>query len=92
MIDVAAASTGAVVSIATSNDENHPASNIIDGDESTFWMTTGLFPQAFVISFPSMVEFRALQLRSTGVKYVVIEKSANNHPIDFEPIAEKGSH
>ena len=31
MFDVASAQSGAVVTIATSNDENHPASTIIDG-------------------------------------------------------------
>jgi hypothetical protein len=31
MFDVASVQTGTIVSIATSNDENHPASNIIDG-------------------------------------------------------------
>lgn len=31
MFDVAAAQSGTVVSLATSNDEDHPASTIIDG-------------------------------------------------------------
>jgi hypothetical protein len=61
-MDFAASGSGTVVSIATCNDENHPASNIIDGDENTFWMTTGLYPQSFVITFPQIIEFRSLQV------------------------------
>ena len=90
MLDVATTQAGAFISIATSNDENHPASNIIDANENTFWTTTGLYPQSFVVTFQQLTDFRAIQIVSSAIKHVVIEKSVNSHPIDFEPIAEKG--
>lgn len=31
MLDMPLAQSGAIVSVAISNDENHPASNVIDG-------------------------------------------------------------
>lgn len=89
MFDVASSQSGAVVSIATSNDENFPASTVIDGNDKTFWMTTGLYPQSFVITFPQTVEIKGMQLISFGIKYLVVEKSSSNHPIDFDPISEK---
>ena len=36
---------------ATSLDKDHPPSSIVDGDETTFWMTTGLYPQEVVVQF-----------------------------------------
>lgn len=45
MTDVALASGGASIAAATCADERFPPENTLDGGESTFWMTTGLFPQ-----------------------------------------------
>jgi heat shock protein beta-11 len=89
MFDLASSKTGAFVSCATSNDEDHPASNIIDGNDSTFWMTTGLYPQVVVITFPQQVEIKSIHIKCTGIKYCVLESSSKNHPTDFEPIAEQ---
>ncbi|XP_045890461.1 intraflagellar transport protein 25 homolog isoform X1 [Micropterus dolomieu] len=51
MIDSALSSLGATVVVATSSDENHPPENITDGNTKTFWMSTGMFPQEFIIRF-----------------------------------------
>ncbi|XP_065821599.1 intraflagellar transport protein 25 homolog isoform X2 [Labrus bergylta] len=40
MIDSSLNSLGAKVVVATSGDENHPPENIIDGNTTTFWMST----------------------------------------------------
>ena len=42
--------------MATCYDERFPPENIIDGDERTFWMTTGLFPQEFVVELSQLTE------------------------------------
>lgn len=36
---------------ATSLDTDHPPTNAIDSDETTFWTTTGLFPQELALKF-----------------------------------------
>ncbi|XP_024131060.1 intraflagellar transport protein 25 homolog isoform X2 [Oryzias melastigma] len=51
MIDSSFSSSGAKVVLASSSDESHPPENIVDGNMSTFWMSTGMFPQEFIIRF-----------------------------------------
>ena len=57
---------GAQVITATSSDENYPASNIIDGEDKTFWMTSGMFPQAFVVSFPQPISVHRVTIHCKG--------------------------
>ncbi|XP_076081832.1 intraflagellar transport protein 25 homolog isoform X2 [Mytilus galloprovincialis] len=64
MFDVALKSAGAQVVLATSSDDKYPPENIIDGDSETFWTTTGLFPQEFVIKFTSMMNMSKVELAS----------------------------
>eukprot|EP01138_Halocafeteria_seosinensis_P014259 gb/GECG01014559.1/.p1 GENE.gb/GECG01014559.1/~~gb/GECG01014559.1/.p1 ORF type:complete len:141 (+),score=12.46 gb/GECG01014559.1/:1-423(+) len=48
-MDLAHVSRGASIFSSTSYDPEHDANNIIDGDESTFWATTGMYPQEAII-------------------------------------------
>lgn len=68
MLDMPLVQSGCFVSMATSNDENHPASNIIDGNEQTFWMTTGLFPQTVILTFPQNIEIKSVKVSGYGGK------------------------
>jgi hypothetical protein len=34
--------------------------------EQTFWMTTGLYPQSLVISFPQTVEVKSVKITGHG--------------------------
>lgn len=89
MFDVALSSAGAQVVLATSSDENNAPENIIDGNSDTFWSTTGMFPQEFVISFQSLMNLNSVRLMSYGVKQLLVERSVQNDPNDFEVIGEK---
>ena len=51
--DFASAESGAMVVMASCCDERFPPDNVIDGRDSTFWMTTGMFPQELVIKLES---------------------------------------
>ena len=51
MSNLATKEGGASVTSATCQDDRHPAAAIIDGNEKTFFYTTGLFPQEVVIAF-----------------------------------------
>jgi hypothetical protein len=53
--NVATKEHGASVSSSTCTDERHPASAILDGNDKSFWYTTGLFPQEVVIAFTKEV-------------------------------------
>ncbi|XP_066548386.1 intraflagellar transport protein 25 homolog isoform X1 [Amia ocellicauda] len=89
MIDAALNSSGAQVILATSNDENYPPENIIDGSSETFWVSTGMFPQEFIIRFSNPVKVSLVTLQCYNVKHLKIEKSASNEAADFEAVIEK---
>ncbi|CAB1321528.1 unnamed protein product [Coregonus sp. 'balchen'] len=86
MIDPALSSLGAQVVLAASNDENHPPKNIIDGNTATFWMSTGMFPQEFIIRFAESMKIAHVTMHFKTLK---IEKSISDDATDFEPISEK---
>ncbi|XP_048352331.1 intraflagellar transport protein 25 homolog isoform X1 [Sphaerodactylus townsendi] len=80
---------GADVILATSNDEKYPPENIIDGRSETFWTTTGLFPQEFIISLHKCVMISKLTIQCYLVQTLRIEKSTSKDPVDFEHCIEK---
>ncbi|VDH90527.1 heat shock protein beta-11 [Mytilus galloprovincialis] len=57
-------------------------------DSETFWTTTGLFPQEFVIKFTSMMNMSKVELASCNVRRLILEKSTDSEPLNFEPIKE----
>ncbi|XP_075412604.1 intraflagellar transport protein 25 homolog isoform X1 [Tenrec ecaudatus] len=88
-IDLCLSSEGTEVILATSSDEKHPPENIIDGNPRTFWTTTGLFPQEFIICFHKHVRIEKLIIQSYFVRTLRIEKSTSKEPVDFEQWIER---
>eukprot|EP01137_Pigoraptor_chileana_P013676 Opistho-2@67471 len=88
MPNVSADTAGAIVSLATSQDDRFPADNIIDGNEATFWPTTGMFPQEFIITFPSSTRIKSIKTWTCDIKDVRIEYSASEKPQQFEMLME----
>uniref|UniRef100_A0A674NG79 Heat shock protein, alpha-crystallin-related, b11 n=1 Tax=Takifugu rubripes TaxID=31033 RepID=A0A674NG79_TAKRU len=60
-------SLGAKVVVVSSSDEKHPPENIIDGNTESFWMSTGLFPQEFIIGFTHSTNISAVTMDSYNV-------------------------
>uniref|UniRef100_A0A665T564 Zgc:158640 n=1 Tax=Echeneis naucrates TaxID=173247 RepID=A0A665T564_ECHNA len=60
MADSSLGSSGVKVVVASSGDENHPPENILDGNTKTFWMSTGMFPQEFIIRFAELTKISAV--------------------------------
>ncbi|XP_006816630.1 intraflagellar transport protein 25 homolog isoform X2 [Saccoglossus kowalevskii] len=89
MFDVALTDAGAKVVLATASDEKHPPEHMIDGSEETFWSSTGLFPQEFVISFSGLMNINAVNLKTYQIHKMSIERSVQAEPIDFEILEEK---
>ncbi|MGH0124843.1 UNVERIFIED_CONTAM: hypothetical protein FKN15_036404 [Acipenser sinensis] len=90
MIDAALSSSGAQVVLATSSDENYPPENIIDGRTETFWISTGMFPQEFIIRFSNLVKVSVVTIQCYNVQNLSIEKSVSTDAADFEKVMEKG--
>ncbi|XP_028433600.1 intraflagellar transport protein 25 homolog [Perca flavescens] len=89
MIDSSLSSLGAKVVVASSGDENHPPENITDGNTNTFWMSTGMFPQEFIIRFAEPTTISAVTVDSYNVKHLKIEKNTSQNVSQFESITEK---
>ncbi|CAF0931334.1 unnamed protein product [Rotaria sordida] len=81
--------SNAFVSMASSADQDYPASNILDSSEKVFWMTTGLYPQEFIITFKEPIEFRHIRFVTSNVKRFVMFTTSNQEPKNFETIFEK---
>lgn len=88
-VDLCLNSEGTEVILATSSDEKHPPENIIDGKSDTFWTTTGMFPQEFLICFHKHVKIEKLIIQSYLVRTLRIEKTTCKEPVDFEQWIEK---
>ncbi|XP_045440592.1 intraflagellar transport protein 25 homolog isoform X2 [Pipistrellus kuhlii] len=88
-VDLCSSSEGTEVILATSSDEKHPPENIIDGNPETFWATTGMFPQEFIVCFHRHVRIEKLVIQSYFVRTLRIEKSTSNEPDSFEQWIER---
>jgi len=86
-MDVASYKSGCRVLSATSRDEIHPATHILDGDEATFWCSTGLFPHEFIFQFDSIASISGIKIKCSDVKSIMIEKTDNDDVNDFQPLA-----
>ncbi|KAM9379448.1 intraflagellar transport protein 25 homolog [Phaethornis superciliosus] len=82
-------SAGAAIVLATSSDEEHPAENMADGSSKTFWTTTGMFPQEFIIGFPKCVKISKVAIQCYLVQTLRIERSVSEEPVGFEKCIEK---
>ncbi|XP_053929827.1 intraflagellar transport protein 25 homolog isoform X2 [Cuculus canorus] len=82
-------SAGADVLLATSGDEQHPAASVADGRSETFWMTTGMFPQEFIVGFPKCIKISKVTIQCYLVRTLRIERSVSKDPVDFEQCVEK---
>ncbi|KAI6654582.1 hypothetical protein LOD99_978 [Oopsacas minuta] len=84
MTNVALLQKGARIPLCTANNEEHPAANILDGNNSTFWLSTGLFPQEIIISLSQSSLVTSISILCSHVKELLIEKSVNEDAGDLE--------
>lgn len=82
-------SSGARVVLVSSSDENHPPENITDGNSKTFWMSTGMFPQEFVIRFTETTNISAVSMDSYNIKHLKIERNTSPIATKFEPVMQE---
>ena len=83
----------AEVMLATCFDEQHPARNVLTGDD-TFFTTTGMYPQEVLFNFPSeedegtVITLDTLYIRCQGVRRLRIDICNANLPTEFVTAAE----
>ncbi|KAI8930292.1 galactose-binding domain-like protein, partial [Entophlyctis helioformis] len=87
--NIALASNGAKLALATSEHPKHPPDCILDGNLKTFWISTGLYPQEFVVSFPAPVSISKIIVSSMKVAHWNIEACKTDKPLQFESISDQ---
>uniref|UniRef100_A0A7S2SS73 F5/8 type C domain-containing protein n=1 Tax=Rhizochromulina marina TaxID=1034831 RepID=A0A7S2SS73_9STRA len=58
---------------ATSFDLEHPPSSILDGEEGTFWVSTGSFPQEFIIKLSEDSDVESVVTYTTNVRSMAVD-------------------
>jgi len=61
---------GAVVISASSYSKAHPPASAIQKDLSSFWMTTGNFPQEIVVQLSESCTVKSVEIVSTSVRSI----------------------
>ncbi|XP_072429832.1 intraflagellar transport protein 25 homolog [Chiloscyllium punctatum] len=52
----------------------------------TFWITTGMFPQEFILVFANLIKISSMKIHCYNVRSLGIERSIAGEPVDFEPM------
>jgi heat shock protein beta-11 len=73
---------------ATSSDARHPPDHILDGKESTFWCSTGMYPQELVIAFSATRRVGKIRTTTSGVRKLVIERAEEAAPSKYAKIVD----
>eukprot|EP00798_Chlamydomonas_sp_ICE-L_P029564 gene29564-5914_t len=90
VLDYARAENGASIIMATAVDERFPPENLLDGKDSSFWMTTGMFPQEVVLALKKGVNVSKITTLSMNVNKMIVEKCDQDNPMSgsFEKLFE----
>eukprot|EP00002_Diphylleia_rotans_P003883 TRINITY_DN1275_c0_g1_i2.p1 TRINITY_DN1275_c0_g1~~TRINITY_DN1275_c0_g1_i2.p1 ORF type:complete len:141 (+),score=26.67 TRINITY_DN1275_c0_g1_i2:269-691(+) len=86
MTDLALESSGASILMATSHDDEHPPERILDPNEATFWSSTGMFPQEFIIAFSTTVQISKLKFVCANVRQIVVMRCDAGQPMSFDQV------
>eukprot|EP00906_Rhabdomonas_costata_P015757 RCo022608 len=77
------------VLLATGNDDRFPPSNMVDGNEKTFWITTGMYPHEVLIGFNgAAANLTRINTATHHIKKLIIEKSTDLQPTTFDRIVD----
>ncbi|KAG1652541.1 hypothetical protein FOA52_007882 [Chlamydomonas sp. UWO 241] len=88
MKDYARQENGSLVVMTSCNDEAYPPEKMLDGKENSFWITTGLFPQEFVIQLSKPIQVSQIVVLSLNVKKLAVERCDSDKPTTFEKVFE----
>ena len=78
----------AEIIFSTSYDDRYTPQNVLSND-SSFWTSTGLFPQEIVVQLQAEKSINLITIESFGVKKISIETCENDSSVNFTKVAEK---
>ena len=71
---------------STSLDIDHPDTNVIDNDETTFWTTTGLYPQEIALKFIKPAQITRITTVTGKVKSFDVYAATNKELTEWAKI------
>lgn len=71
---------------STSLDSEHPPEYACDGDDTTFWMTTGLFPQEIVFAFRKPAQITRITTITGKVKSMIAYAATDKNLTEWAEI------
>jgi heat shock protein beta-11 len=74
------------VHYATSADPEHPPSNITDFDESSFWVSTGMYPQEVALKFKVPSQITRITYVTGKAKTITIYSAKNAELTEWNEI------
>lgn len=74
--------------MVSSEDMDHRGDNVIDPDGSTFWISTGLYPQEILLCLGEPSKVSVVKLAATNIKSVRIEGCQGDTAMSFNVLAE----
>jgi len=74
--------------MVTSLDEDHPGRCCVDGCPSTFWLSTGLFPQEILVSLGTPGRISGVRLACSHIRSVRLEGSSEDSAAHCVTLAE----
>ncbi|KAE9014460.1 hypothetical protein PF004_g7803 [Phytophthora fragariae] len=77
---------GAQVTAVTSYDSSFPPVNILDGEQSSKWVTTGSFPQEIVVQLATTASVVRAKMWTRNAKDVSVESCSGPTPIKWEKL------
>merc|ERR1711975_83837 len=81
--------SGAKIHSASAFDPRYPPSNILDSKENTFWTSTGIYPQEFVLQLGGTVNIEVIRTVTRHVKTLVVQACDGPSPIVWKTCLEK---
>ncbi|CEG36629.1 hypothetical protein PPTG_04771 [Plasmopara halstedii] len=86
MMELALDEEGAQVTAVTSYDPAYPPINILDGELSSKWVTTGSFPQEIVIQLATTALVARAKVWTRNVKEVLVESCSSLAPTKWDKL------
>jgi heat shock protein beta-11 len=71
---------------STAFDIDHPPTNVNDNDETTFWMTTGLFPHEIVLQFRKPAQITRITTITGKVRNMIVFAALDKDLTDWNEI------
>ncbi|KAI9326123.1 hypothetical protein BDR26DRAFT_877953 [Obelidium mucronatum] len=72
--------------MVTSADPRFPAENMLDGTTKSFWVSTGLYPQEFIITLPTLYVIKKITIWSMKVAGWTISRTGSEKQFDFDEV------